>query len=115
MIFRLHTVVQMKTFETDAKRLFTEDQIDEILDTLAMNPEKGAPIVGTGGVRKWRFASKNAKGKTGGSRVIHYYMNENSPAILIMAYGKGDQDNLSDAEKNRMKKLTANLKKEYGK
>lgn len=115
MMFKWHTVIQMKTFEADAKRLFTEDQIDEILDTLARDPEKGAPIVGTGGVRKWRFASKNAKGKSGGSRVIHYYINENSPAFLIMAYGKGEQDNLSDAEKNTMRKLTAILKKEYGK
>lgn len=115
MVFRLHTVVEMKTFEADAKRLFSNDQIDEIVNTLAVNPEKGAIISGTGGFRKWRFANIKGKGKSGGSRIVHYYADGNLPVFLMMAFAKEERDNLSDAQKNDLRKIAAGIKKEYRK
>lgn len=114
-MFKWLTVVMMPMFEKRAAEILSAEQLDDILDIVAQHPEIGELIAGTGGVRKWRYANKPGKGKSGGARMIHYYINEDSPVIMVTAFDKGDQANLTDRQKNEMKKLTAILKEEYGK
>ena len=44
----------------------SEDEIDNLIDFLAVNPTAGVEIAGTGGCRKVRLAGRG-KGKSGGS------------------------------------------------
>ena len=62
----------------------------------------------TGGVRKLRWNRKGA-GKSGGYRVIYYFCSEKIPVFAITLYGKNERANLTQSEKNEMKKLTARL------
>ena len=67
---------------------------------------------GTGGIRKFRWASGN-RGKSGGVRVIYYFHNESMPLFLLTLFGKNEKANLSKAERNELTKL-ANILKNYG-
>ena len=68
-------------------------------------------IKGAGGLRKIRWSLDNNKGKSGGSRVIYYYQNENKPLFLVTAYIKSEKENLTSEEVNVFAKLTNELKK----
>ncbi len=57
------------TFTRQTKKLFNEDEKRELIAFLAENPMVGDEILGTGGVRKVRFAA-SGRGKQGGARVI---------------------------------------------
>ena len=68
---------------------------------------------GTGGIRKFRWASGN-KGRSGGVRVIYYYHNESIPLFFLSVFGKSEKANLSKSERNEMAKFTNHLVKNYG-
>ena len=70
---------------------------------LAHNPEAGDLMPGTGGARKVRFAGRG-KGKSGGYRVVTFYGGEDIPVFLLDVYGKDTQANLSQAERNALRK-----------
>jgi hypothetical protein len=62
---------------------------------------------GTGGARKVRFAGRG-KGKSGGYRVITFYAAYDIPVFLLDVYSKDAQANLSQAQRNELRKtLTA--------
>ena len=48
-------------------------------------------------------------GKRGGARVIYYYHNERLPLFLLSAYAKNRKANLSQAERNAMRRLVTTL------
>jgi hypothetical protein len=57
---------------------------------------------GTGGCRKLRFAGKG-KGKRGGFRTVHYYAGDDVPVLLLALIDKGEDENLSKAERNELR------------
>lgn len=69
---------------------------------------------GTGGIRKVRFPMKE-KGKSGSIRVCYTDFAEYEVIYLITAFEKKDQENLTDDEKNVLKKLVKALKEEASK
>lgn len=69
---------------------------------------------GTGGIRKVRFPLKN-RGKSGSVRVCYTDFEEYEVTYLITAFTKSEQENLTDAEKNVLKKLVKALKEEAAK
>lgn len=66
-------------------------------------------IVGTGGVRKLRFAA-SGKGKRGGARVIYYYLNEAMPLYALLVYPKNAKTDLTQVEKRAVTALVMVLK-----
>ena len=66
---------------------------------------------GTGGLRKIRFALQG-KGKSGGARVCYVVFAEFEMIYLITAFTKDEQDNLSQEEKNILKKRIKELRDE---
>ena len=81
---------------------------------LLKNPESGPVMEGTGGIRKVRFALEN-RGKSGSVRVCYTDFAEYEVTYLITAFTKNEQTNLSDEEKNVLKKLVKALKEETAK
>lgn len=81
---------------------------------LLKNPESGPVMEGTGGIRKVRFALEN-RGKSGSVRVCYTDFAEYEVTYLITAFTKNEQANLSDEEKNVLKKLVKALKDETAK
>jgi hypothetical protein len=49
------TVAELPEFSRRAKRLLTTEEIDELIEFLAIHPQAGAIMQGTGGVRKLRW------------------------------------------------------------
>ena len=98
------TVVETARFLKDAKPLMSDSEREELVALVGANPEAGEIIPETGGVRKIRRALAG-RGKRGGARVIYYYHNERLPLFLLAVYGKNEKANLSQAERNAMKRL----------
>jgi hypothetical protein len=62
-------------------------------------------ISGTSGVRKLRWKSGlNDKGKSGGVRVLYHY-SKGLLVLLITLYSKSEKENLTEAERNELKRL----------
>ena len=62
-------------------------------------------IRGTGGIRKLRWRTgKNDGGKSGGVRVLYHY-SKSVLLLLITIYSKTDKANMSQQERNELKKL----------
>lgn len=108
----LNTIVELPEFIKRVAKELSKEQKDELLYFLASNPKAGNLIQGTDGIRKLRWASKG-KGKSGGSRVIYFYYNEDMPLFLLTIFGKNEKINLTKAERNELNKLVKELIKNY--
>lgn len=67
-------------------------------------PEAGALIQGTGGLRKLRW-NMGTKGKRGGIRIIYYFELKKSHIYLMTLYSKNEMTDLSAKEKKLLKQL----------
>jgi hypothetical protein len=61
---------------------------------IALNPQAGDVIPGLMGLRKIRFALGN-KGKRGGGRAVYFLMVSEDVAVMIFAYAKSAQEDLT--------------------
>jgi mRNA-degrading endonuclease RelE of RelBE toxin-antitoxin system len=95
----MQTVVELPEYLRQASRLLDADEQKDIVDYLAGHPKSGDILQGTGGIRKLRW-SRGSRGKSGGVRVIYYYHDDRIPLYVLTVFGKGDQANLSKADRN---------------
>ncbi len=108
------TVVETPAFVRAADRVLDEEERANLVVFVATSPEAGDVIPQTGGVRKLRWAAKG-KGKRGGVRVIYYFHNESIPVFLLDTYAKSVKENLTQAERNALRKRIPVLVAEYQK
>jgi len=87
-------------------------QIDDLLSPedqrqlqlyLLQFADQGDLIVGSGGLRKLRWAG-SGRGKRGGIRVI-YYLWHGDTAFMLTAYPKNEQTDLTPAQTRALKQL----------
>ena len=109
----MQTIVELPEFLKKSSNLFKGDEKASIINYLAVHPQSGDLMKGTGGIRKLRWSAQG-KGKSGGVRVIYYYHNGTMPLFLLTVFGKGEKANLSKAERNELAKFTSLLLKHYG-
>lgn len=79
---------------------------------LAVNPECGEVIAGTGGFRKVRVP-RRGMGKRGGARVIYILRNEQFPIFVVSVYAKNEKENLTKAERNELARRANSIFTEY--
>ncbi len=109
----LHAVIETPDFLADADdALLTAADRTMIVNHFAKNPADGVMIKGTGGARKVRFGGRG-KGKSGGYRVISYYDGDDTPVFLLNVFSKGDKVDLSQAERNELRKELEGLAEDY--
>ncbi len=108
------TVAETGEFLRRAKSLMSDEERAQLVVFLGINPEAGEIIPDTGGVRKVRWALEG-KGKRGGARVIYYYHSERLPVFLLSVYAKNQRADLTQAERNAMKRLVPVLVAGYHK
>ena len=71
---------------------------------LALEPEQGDLMPGTGGFRKLRWAdTRRGKGRRGGLRIIYYYFRSHDQIWLMTVYGKNEAEDLTAPEKKALK------------
>jgi hypothetical protein len=107
------TIVELPEFLRRAEALITEHEKQSIINYLALHPNAGVIMKGTGGIRKLRWAT-GGKGKSGSIRIVYYFHNESIPLFLLSLFGKSEKSNLSKSERNELAKLAALLIKNYG-
>lgn len=109
----MQCVLETSVFAAAAKALgLTEDERHEIAATIGKNPTIGDMIKGTGGARKARFSAPG-RGKSSGYRVITYFAAEDVPVFLLDIYAKGEKINLSQAERNELRKILGGIAEDY--
>ncbi len=102
----MQSVVELPTYLRRAEKLLAEDERRRVVDFLSLHPTAGDLIKGTGGARKVRIALEG-RGKSGGARVIYYYHNARFPLFLFAVYAKNEKDDLTEAERNALKRAIA--------
>ena len=109
----VQTVVETPAYLAAARAAgMSAGEMRTIIDGLAADPTSGDEIAGTGGCRKVRFAGRG-KGKSGGYRVITFFSGPMIPLFLLTVFGKGERSDLSQGERNALKKLTKALVSTY--
>jgi hypothetical protein len=98
------TICELPSYQDDASALFTESERNALIEHLSMFPKSGDILVGTGGVRKLRWA-RGGRGKSAGARVVYYFHDTRIPLYLLAVFGKNEKSNLSKDERNELAKL----------
>ena len=104
------TVAETRMFQRKVARLLSEQEQGDLVTYLAVYPNSGVIMEGTGGIRKLRWA-RTGGGKSSGIRVIYYYHDESMPLYLLTVFGKNEKSNLSKEERNLLAQAVKELVK----
>lgn len=89
--------VETPVFTRQVTALLSDDAYRRLQNDLAEMPDRGDLIKGGGGIRKVRCAQEG-RGKSGGIRVIYYWIRDDHRIYMLLAYPKSKKDTLSDRE-----------------
>ena len=106
-------VVETPSYLAKAERLMSEDERIAVVDAIAIDPEAGVVIPGTGGLRKMRIALQG-RGKRGGGRVIYWYHSPGLPAVLLWAFAKNAATDLTKEQYRRLATVVEGLIEDFG-
>src|SRR5580704_14421707 len=109
----MKAVIETTAFISSARQAgISEDYRVEIVEAIAADPTMGDIMPSTGGCRKRRWAGRG-KGKSGGYRTVHFNGADDVPVLLLAAIDKGDSSNLSQGERNQVKKMVETYEADY--
>ena len=104
----VQTVIETRAFQSSARTAgMTDSEIGAAIEIVSADPMAGDLIVGSGGCRKVRVAGRG-KGKSGGYRVITYFVLETG-VYLLWVISKGRTANLTKAQVNDLAKVAKTL------
>lgn len=101
--------IEASLFSKLRGRYLEDEDYRALQNHLMAQPDAGAVIRGSGGVRKVRWAA-GGKGKSGGLRVIYYWLTADDQIMFLTLYGKSEKGNLSAAELKQVVKLIEEFK-----
>ncbi len=105
----LFTFIHTPAFVAKAKKLISDEVQREIETLICENPTRGELQAG---VRKMRVSLDEGQGKSGGARVVYYYIERRSQVYLITAFPKNAKSSLTKDERNALGKLVKLFEKE---
>lgn len=97
-------IIETPIFTKLITGLMSDDEYKDLQQALVTRPEMGALIKNSGGLRKLRW-SLEGRGKSGGVRVIYYWMSTDDQLYMLFAYPKNEQENLTDAQVSALRKI----------
>ena len=109
----MRRVIRSSRYERAAARLLRPSVQQELEESIAVEPERHPLIPGTGGFRKARWR-RSGGGKSGGVRVIYYFMVRPDLIFLADIYAKNEKENLTHAERNQLQKIASEIQREFG-
>lgn len=82
----------------------SDEEYRELQETLVNRPDIGDLIRHSGGLRKicWKL---EGQGKSGGVRVIYYWVTVDDQIRMLYVYPKAKQENLSADQLNALRKI----------
>ena|SRR6266513_676936 len=104
----MYTFIETYAFTALAQKLINQEEHDELTAWLINHPESGDLIPGGGGIRKLRIALRGT-GKSGGARVIYFFINHLGQIYLLLIYPKSKKENIDDKTKAALKQLAKEI------
>jgi hypothetical protein len=101
--------VETPVFTRLITHVLDDEQYRTLQLALALRPEQGAVIRGSGGLRKLRWAVPG-RGKRGGARIIYYWHQSSQTFYMLFAYTKQQQGDLTPAQAKQLGQL---VRKEF--
>ena len=106
-----YSVIPIEKFKKEAKRLIKKfpslkNELAELNEILISNPTLGIPLGYNAYKIRIAIRSKGT-GKSGGARVITYFVTENQEVYLLTIYDKGELDSIDD---NTLRAIIKSLK-----
>jgi hypothetical protein len=98
------TVVESPIFQKLWPLYWDEDERAEFASYIAADPEAGAVIRGSGGVRKVRWAREGG-GKSGGVRIVYLTRTQVGEVYLLTLYAKAKSENISLATLKEIRRV----------
>ncbi len=96
--------VEAPAFTRHLSEYLDEDQYRALQNEMALRPELGTLVPGTGGFRKLRWSdARRGKGRRGGLRIIYYYFASNRQIWLMTLYDKDEAADLTPKQKSALK------------
>lgn len=97
-------IVETTIFTKLIQSLMSDDEYKNLQEALVLRPDMGDLIKGSGGLRKVRWSLEGG-GKSGGVRVIYYWVTEDDQIRMLYVYPKGKQENLTQAQLKQLKEI----------
>lgn len=102
-------IIETPIFTRRIQELIPDEEYRLLQIHLVNRPDAGKTIPGSGGLRKLRW-SAGGHGKRGGIRVIYYWLLPREAILLLYAYPKSEQDDLTAEQLRQIKKV---VEREY--
>jgi len=99
----MFSFVETRLFTRIVADYLSDDEYGELQMKLAVDPELGAVIPGSGGVRKLRWGQPG-RGKRSGVRVIYYVKREDSVIWMLTIYAKNEAQTIASDVLRRIKR-----------
>jgi hypothetical protein len=96
--------IEAPAFSRHLGRYLSDSEFTELQTLLLRNPEAGAVVAGTGGLRKLRWGdSRRGAGKRGGLRIWYRHLPEHGELWFFTVYDKGEVKDLTPREKAQLR------------
>lgn len=96
--------VETPVFSSQLQGFLSDDDYRALQLAIALRPEQGDLIPGSGGLRKLRWGL-HGKGKRGGLRVIYYWDSDEDVIYLLFFYPKNQQEDLKPDQLKRLRRI----------
>ena len=97
-------IIENHIFTRRIKELMSDDEYRELQEALVNRPGMGDIIQQSGGLRKVRW-KQEGRGKSGGVRVIYYWMTKNEQIYMLYVYPKTKQEDLTSEQVKVLKSI----------
>lgn len=97
-------IIETPIFTKLITDLMSDGEYKDLQEALVTRPDMGVLIKNSGGLRKVRW-SVGGRGKSGGVRVIYYWMSADDQLYMLLAYAKNEQENLTDVQVSALRKI----------
>lgn len=86
----MYTFIETRLFSRIVHDYLEDDEYARLQQHLIENPESGALVRGSGGVRKLRWSLPDT-GKSGGVRIIYYARTRQGQIWMLTIYAKSEE------------------------
>jgi hypothetical protein len=97
-------IIETPIFTRRIQAVLSEEEYWLLQVQLINRPDSGKIIKGSGGLRKLRWSARG-HGKRGGVRIIYYWFVSHDTVLLLFAYPKSEQEELTPDQLKQLKKI----------